>query len=54
MKLSLICDGQQFNKANYYLSLQLIEHTKKTTIYYVRNLDPGTGQAQKCNGGWTS
>ena len=49
-KESLNIDGQQFtniNKTNNHLSLQIIEHKKKTMTCDAGNPGPGLSQAQK-------
>jgi len=38
------------NKTNNHLSLQIIEHKKKTTTYNIGNPGSDLGQAQTCGG----
>jgi hypothetical protein len=50
MKRKFKRDDPQFNQMKKFLSIQIIEHKKKTMTYANRNPGLGFEQAQKCGG----
>ena len=44
----MVNNSININKMNNYLLPQLIEHKKKTMIYYIGNSRTGLGQTQNC------